>query len=193
MVDAQEVEDPAVAREIETLDEEQLERLYAENNVVEVVRTGMRLWAPRIPAMECVESGKPYLPSIREDGVYIAYNEVDDFDLFFTECARDQVFECNELGRMVYFLIDYRRKLKAVESKLIEQYSSLGSGVSGASGRMRALIKESVNGIRNINNKLLALQACITDVKLKSEDTWNFLRRAYRISKRSMLPTEAFL
>eukprot|EP00866_Antonospora_locustae_P001506 jgi/Antlo1/1506/2052 len=210
MTVALDIDDFPVVEE-EAFDEELLEKLYADNNVTEELRVRMRLWTPSIPSvsmsylseqmvanafrrkMECIESGKPYSADIREDGVYVAYSEIDNFGLFFTECTRDQTFECNELRQMVFFLVDYRKKMKEVEIRLIERYSLLCGDVSGASGRMRALIKESVDGIRNINNKLLKLQACIADVCSKAEDTWSFLRRAYRICRRKELPGEASL
>lgn len=211
MAVAQDIEESSVAKRETAFDEEQLKRLYADNNVMEELRVRMRLWTPSIPSLsmsylsehmvasafkrkiECIESGRPYFANIREDGVYIAYSEVDDFDLFFAECTRDRMFECNELRQMVFFLVGYRKKLKEVEIKLIERYGSLCGDASGASRRMKALIKESVDGIRNINNKLLRLQACIADVCTKAEDAWNFLRRAHRIRRRNALPSEASL
>lgn len=208
MAVAQDIEDPSAAKEEMVFDEEHLKRLYADNNVIKELRVRMRLWVPSIPSvsmsylseqmvasafkrkMECAESGKPYFTNIREDGMYIAYNEVDDFDLFFAECTKDKMFGCNELKAMIFFIVDYRKKLKEVEIKLIERYSLLCGDASSASRRMRALIKEGVDGIRNINNKLQWLQACITDVSSKTEDTWNFLRRAYQISRRCAHPEE---
>lgn len=184
----------------EELSDAQLESLYTQNRVVEEERKNMRLWAPQIPAacipqeaedmvlntfkkkVRCIGYGEPYFSKVAEDGTYAGYAESDNIELFIKECSKTRIFECDNLRAMMPTLASYRKKLKALECRLVEMYAA--EDKSAANRKICILIRDSVERIRRTAKRLQQFQTCLSTVSTKAEDMWFFLRKAYRISKK---------
>ena len=177
-----------------------LEALYALNEVVEEERERMRLWTPKLPEaeipegledvilrtfrrkVECMKHGEPYSMRILENGTYLSPKDMD-FAPFFRECSKEETFKCKQIQPMSLMLTRYRKKLKAIEIRLMGMHEQLSKDESTLSKRIRVLVSDNVKKIRRVVEKTVQLNSRLSEVGNKAEDMWLFLKHAHRIER----------